>query len=119
MKAGRELDALVAEKVMGWKRHDLGPINGVRWVNKDGRIIDTEHPFTYSTDIAAAWEVVEKMEKDGWQASGHMSATETGYWNFQFTKINEQKQFYALTKTVPYAICLAALKAIEVENVEA
>jgi hypothetical protein len=48
MNAGRELDALVAEKIMGIDLHDSA-----------GRPI----PFLmeYSTDIWTAWKVVEKM----------------------------------------------------------
>ena len=47
MKPGRELDALVVEKVMGWK-----------WLSGN--------PWAPSTDIAAAWEVLEKMRERGY-----------------------------------------------------
>ena len=60
MEAGPELDALVAERVMGWTRNDKGfwfkPGKRHNW-NHDG--LD---PPPYSTDIAAAWEVVEKIK---------------------------------------------------------
>lgn len=57
MKPGRELDALIAEKVMRWNReHDeCGLPPGVYGS-------DNIQPFPhYSTDISAAWEVVEKI----------------------------------------------------------
>ncbi len=61
MDAGRDLDALVAEKVLGW-RH-------IKWERTTplGRspknllsLVLEEVPY-YSTDIAAAWQVVERM----------------------------------------------------------
>jgi hypothetical protein len=73
MNAGRELDALVAEKVMGWRRHPTNQWND-RWHDGD-RELDADHAiegeggdyyhpdkaWEPSTDIAAAWEVVEEM----------------------------------------------------------
>lgn len=61
MKAGRELDALVAEKVMGRNltlekeltEHEM-------WLSQLMPEIIIHIPH-YSTDIAAAWEVVEKV----------------------------------------------------------
>jgi len=92
MKAGRELDALIAERVMG-EMWGVGP-----------NLEDTlPH---YSTQIADAWLVVEKMRpyfeiycdgggwvaRFGWADAGTLAA-------------------YA--DTAPLAICLAALKAVE------
>jgi len=82
MPAGPELDVLVAEKVMGWKRGRGwfdSPTNalGDRWFDAEGNRLgddhatpeghgggDSEYPdqvWSPSTDIAAAWEVVEKL----------------------------------------------------------
>ncbi len=65
-EAGRELDALVAEKVMGKHvefveqfggYYEVGkPLPGTPYVLKDGREAHSIKP--YSTDIAAAWEVL-------------------------------------------------------------
>ena len=67
MKAGRELDALIAEKVMGLTRHDESYVaEGVgkvlRFVCGDGcgtcvLLWGYVSPH-YSTNIADAWEVV-------------------------------------------------------------
>jgi hypothetical protein len=65
MPAGRELDALVAEKVMGWElrqceRHKTEPDGyacGLCW--------GWDQFPAYSTDIDTAWQVVEKMQEDG------------------------------------------------------
>jgi len=59
VKAGRELDALVAEKVMGWT------VDGI-WRMYTGEVVrhaagkNMKTRFNPSTDISAAWEVVEK-----------------------------------------------------------
>jgi hypothetical protein len=89
--AGRELDALVAEKVMGWtgkkivygwsdRVKRLYPLlvftEGGSYVGDFGPFVDEEgnkiqygkphrvyHAPPYSTDIKAAWEVAEMMRK--------------------------------------------------------
>ena len=65
MSAGRELDAMVAEHVMGWELRQVGngSMDGEYYWHDgcdfvDGRLANLE----FSTDIAAAWEVVEKPE---------------------------------------------------------
>src|SRR5690606_5237881 len=61
--SGRELDAAVAERVLGWKRGDLRcgdmpwyPPGTGRYLG-GGRMDLPE----FSTDISAAWEVVEHL----------------------------------------------------------
>lgn len=64
MKPGRELDTLVAEKVMGWERTTLyGETDW--WKTPDGREIQQSNvcPYRYSTDIFAARDVVEKVKE--------------------------------------------------------
>jgi hypothetical protein len=100
MKSGRELDLIVAEKVMGLttmpERGCEGP-----WYFTENRWCAL--PF-YSQNISAAWEVVEKMKEDfcislikdlGYSA-------DFGGW-------------LSDADTAPHAICLAALKAKGVE----
>lgn len=115
----REIDKLIAEKVMGWRVfktteewQKAGSPTGQKIT-----VLDQTPKFEiphYSTDIAAAWQVVEKMHSDGnhvqvwrnknnnfWRASMRF---EHGKWGKYFTQAN----------TAPLAICLAALKAIGV-----
>ena len=119
-EAGRELDALVAEKVMGWTR-------GLRYGNGNGEWIEPgrendAHKRTwdttpcFSTDIAAAWQVVERMEADGW---GHKhlfhspGAEDPGYyWTFMKPGKGIRSMSESHAETLPLAICLAALKAV-------
>lgn len=76
MEAGPELDSLIAKRVMGWVKFEL--YRGVwtwhepedtkhsepRWVQEHED--DCDHDcscFAPSRDIAAAWEVVEKLKQ--------------------------------------------------------
>lgn len=132
MEAGREMDALVAEKVMGYCvclltgkstmqvhptnnwGHSCGYRNDVPmarcynckkpvWLNKDYFSLKAGAPF--STSISAAWEVVEKM-----------SSTPMGA--FQLTEMREGWEAHwpgvdVFAPTAPLAICRAALKTKE------
>ena len=140
MVAGRELDALVAEKVMGedvstWDAHKWGPCayvndfypEGSKYCSHCDRVWYNGSPeppvpcearwiSTYSTSIAAAWEVVEKLKADGlmvdlltvgdvkdpsWCVTVEDLVDEDGMW------------FSTHESEAPLAICLAALKAVE------
>jgi len=62
----RELDAAIAEHVMGWKRVlPTHPSNGTVWA-LDGKVIKTQYTWKPSENIADAWRVVEKMIEDGY-----------------------------------------------------
>jgi hypothetical protein len=110
MPAGREMDALVAERVMGWVRH---PDSMYRhWCERqpDGtlRFLDqceplhTVRPWHPSTDIAAAWEVVEKLvSEQGLHLWWH------NVWLVDFALSGAQR-----AETAPLAICRAALKTV-------
>lgn len=100
MNPGRELDALIAEKVMGLAsgRHLLGP----------------DKP--YSTSIEAAWEVTEKMLERNTgtmrvQAVSNSFGVTFEHWG---DDENVVKGFHR-SSTLPHAICLAAIKAVGVE----
>ena len=114
MEAGRELDALVAEKVMGWTRDDRGA-----WVPPGCRPLRngyyTERPGCYSTDIAAAWRVVEAMRVAGWYTKvedghdGPPSENPRG-WHCRVSRAYDWFEGWA--DTAPLAICRAALAAV-------
>lgn len=69
MPAGRELDALVAQHVMGYNEHnfefDEELQESYRLEFNESVQDDVWEPFEPSQKIAAAWEVVEKLsDKD-------------------------------------------------------
>lgn len=125
----REIDALVAEHVMGWVSTAAGellsPQQAIR-VRDGEAVFDTiEIPPRYSTDIKAAWEVVEKMRGERpqcadsyiapyyWQlAEYYQGGWEVGFGNhIPYEGFSFDPTLSARAETAPMAICLAALKA--------
>jgi hypothetical protein len=103
MEAGRELDALVAEKVMGW------PIKHGNWSGP----IHAEYAWRipeYSTDIAAAHCVIEKIMKTHFMYSLNASH-ESGHWCVFYPSEGAPVEGeYA--NTAALAICRAALATV-------
>lgn len=96
MNPGRELDALIAERVMGGK-------------TKCTEIPGYEFIPNYSEDIAAAWEVVEKLKKP--RPIFNLECDQRlGRWNANFYGAAAEGD------TAPHAICLAALAALPEEK---
>lgn len=111
----REMDALVAAKVMGLDVYTdtFGPLT------KIGQRVYVVND--YSTNIAAAWEVVEKLKLCVWPtAQGRWFVFQSAfdesygdeYWfgGEDFLKRDDT----ILADTAPMAICLAALHAVGV-----
>ncbi len=132
-EACRELDALVAEKVMGWQvltpdeTEHLEEVNDCMVVvhpNPYGVMRYVEKSYNYygyvewhpSTDIAAAWQVVERMRELGWFSSHTDLTIDSGqeWWSWHFTDIKPpgSTTVKAQGHTAPHAICLAALAAV-------
>ena len=112
MEAGRELDALVAEKVMGWTIRNGDWVDGegyAQWEAFDSDYSDSPR-FAPSTDIAAAWAIFEKtlghVERRGHPIPGEEWLATIWY---------EGKAGQAFADTAPLAICLAALKVVGAE----
>lgn len=110
MEAGPELNALVAEKVMGLK--NVGMRNHVQGEDLFGEDQDGDTVWVpaYSTDIAAAWLVVDKMRQNGRvYLQGRLNS-----WTFRCSP-DGIELFEADAPTAPLAICRAALAAVGVE----
>jgi hypothetical protein len=118
LEAGPELDALVAEKVMGlpvYRDMDNGfPHLGVK--GSYGPIPD------YSVLIEDAWQVVEKLSNKYRVQVAQCFFPDVLWlcelWDYAAGRWekeeSEDAEFCAYGKTAPYAICRAALKAVEV-----
>lgn len=128
MVAGRELDQKVHVHVFGRELGTKGkhawepfveksdskwcPHCGLLWFNENpepDRVCEA-YVGMYSTDIAAAWEVVDKMKADGWawHVGGQYARSENPWCSFRSSEYADN----VVTKwgdTVPHAICLAAL----------
>lgn len=127
MPAGEEIDALIAEHVFGDKK----PTQALDANHVMLSMIGVTHPYTsaggswtgvayweegdiprwvaknYSTDIAAAWEVVDKLY-------GITLVRHKVFWHCIFDKSTEgeRDEDYMQGDTVPLAICRAALLAV-------
>jgi hypothetical protein len=87
----REIDRLIAEKVMGWR---------------DGTY--AKGSWFPSTDIKDAWLIVEKLKHE----EGYLFRLETGDvndWKCLFSDF--QDNYWAESDNAPLAICKATLKA--------
>lgn len=119
MQAGRELDELIATKVMGWRKEIVYPPTELMppyyiWVNP----MDSDNclpKFNPSTNIADAWEVVEKMLEQGYDMRlDYLYAHETYICLFD-KAIPYYSEGGEYANTAPLAICLAALKTVGVK----
>ena len=115
-EAGRCLDAWVAEDIMGKKISDSFP--GVVGMIEDRRVAGVgvgKWIRPYSTDIAAAWEVVERGGI--WEIKYvNIDALELkpGTWQTLVKFLTKDSATKAYGETVPLAICRAALKSVYV-----
>lgn len=128
MEAGRELDALVAEKVMGESVPDGYKRVGDHW-EKEEPIFDddgaytrswqiVEWPALYSEHIAAAWRVVERL-RQGSKQTGIAACVGIQIYDACIPQDIECwihspmiARIEVFAETAPLAICLAALEAV-------
>mgnify|MGYP001558744968 CR=1 FL=1 len=111
----RELDAKIAEKIMGWG--DVKPywFDGYPMGFDPSRKPPDQHSEVphYSTDIAVAWDVVNNLAEKGFLPSVHLW---DGKWIAEFytlEQVDDGRDTYAYAEagSVTEAICRAALKA--------
>jgi hypothetical protein len=105
------LDELTATKAMEYlhdKKNGLG-----YWRDKQGQIIYAESFYKPSINIEQAMWVLEKMIKDGYKDTAMIYEREG--WIVEFYKPDDAGEDGgdARDKSLPRAICLAALKAKE------
>ncbi len=116
LQAGSELDALIAEKVMGWcwceyaYEMPLSDMETHRFHGCNGGQRSLAE-FNPSEDIADAWQVVDKLKEQGFHVGlvddfgGEMS------WKLNIYATNELPiVFNEWASTPELAICRAALK---------
>lgn len=141
MPAGRELDALVAERVMGYiwwhnkhGRNDLMSKDSLKWGETVGLVRgrldggtfeDTSGVPAYSTDMGAAWPLLDRFGfivgphfQPGW-TSDPSGMPRDGWFVFRSWESSVRSTFdedsdgwaLAIAETLPLALCRAALKA--------
>lgn len=130
LNPGPELDALVAEKVMGWVHYDSGKDDW--WTDHAGNKIEPISDWEPSVDIVAAWDVIKQLGRLDFRIRISIDfdgdcdeiVLEAGDCNCPHQKPYDAFDGHGWTliehiaesvQKVPHAICLAALKAKGVE----
>ena len=110
LEAGAELDALVAEKVMGWRRVDShdDPTLYI-WRTLRGDV--SPHYWKPSTDMTAAWQVVERIELLKYRTLEYIPR-DGGWW----IDDNHNHAVQVCAPTAPLAICRAALATVRAQS---
>lgn len=116
----RERDALVAEMVMGWGAVVMGATSVAGGVEPGSHYPGAVPVPPYTTDIAAAWRVVEHMANDGFdfEVSGDpYDGDESRFAYFYKGDSNAPwksgtVEAKAWASAAPEAICRAALRAM-------
>lgn len=134
MKSGRELDALVAERVMGWTWWDARVVSEYGLVTQPktttgyntkvlmppkARESSTAFLYenfangyypAYSTDIVAAWQIVNRFKE---QSMILNYGEDTQKWECSF--IVNGNRYWGVSSIVPIAICIAALRIVGID----
>lgn len=127
MKSRREVDVLVAEKVMGlkavksvWgkeKQYCSYSIGKPDYYDSYGEMILSNPVPLYSENIANAWEVVEKLQSSTEATLFSLRQDYEGLWMCTFNG-NGSKYYESGVHNCPtaaLAICFAALEAVGVD----
>jgi hypothetical protein len=114
MQPGRELDALIATKVMG--------ITIPSWLEVPAGLqtmTSREVVPPYSTDLSDAWHIIERLHELGWHyevgqcvnSARHYASFGSGF----YSTIDNcfETEFTAASDTPAHAICLAALEVLD------
>lgn len=134
MKAGPELDALVAEKVMGWVRtqeswYDEEGVDATVLESPTGAMVqahgwgkDCDYSEfgdvlpRFSTDIAAAFELLRRYRNSNYVHVEILASPSEAFWCFRVrTDAGGPVIATAEESTAPLAICAVILKALGVE----
>ena len=133
----RKIDALIAEHVMGWEWFSADELKNLGYVTKEVGLLFPNEPKAalesgfnviesiipnYSTDMAAAWEVLKWWESnEGCDWDLHYDFDDNYACRFRWLHDEgESDTDWCEVDSMPMAICLAALKAkgIDVETLE-
>lgn len=121
LNAGREMDILVSEQVMGWQietdESKLKKLKG--FLSRDGKHIWWRTPEgawhcdppSYSSDMTAAWQVVEKMKIKG-QVLFLSQGSGSGESKIAFDEARTTSPNYITERSTTEGICKAALIAV-------
>lgn len=124
LPAGPELDALVAERVMGWTNCHIGPTYR-KAMGIPPEMLAKQPPdrtinfpcHHYSQAIGCAWEVVETMERRGLRLClEHQVQSWVAFFATDDRTPYDDDSILQEADTAPLSICRASLAALEVAN---
>jgi len=111
MEAGYELDALVATRIMGWRRIRPGMYQWM-WSANGKRVLYACSEWKPSTDISPAWQVVEKMLDLGFCIELYAPKPLATEWSVLYvTNVSRYQTDKVYAPEAPEAICKGALLA--------
>lgn len=115
MDAGWELDAWLAEHIAGWTQIKNHGENEIRMAGLPPYAQTLENPwfhevYLYSTDITAAFTLVERLRSLGFQLLLESVMHKSGSWCWQalFDYPDGHDSGQSIAATPAHAICLAA-----------
>ena len=117
MKAGKELDVLVAKAVFGYDATYLAPHGYWVMSDKDGKVVGNLPP--YSKDWLYAWRVVEHFRELWSKATDHLHGNQEfdppfddGAFFDVLHRNADRRWPWAFLYVTPEAICRAAITAL-------
>ena len=113
MQPGRELDALIAQKVMGWEmvtESDFGLCWKIPVAPGRYEFQSDESAPPYSTNLVAAMQLVERLAETHGLFLGRHGSPGRPPWCCRFGV----EPAVTEGETAPWVICMAALKALRV-----
>ena len=108
--AGKEIDRLIAEKVMNWSSIEEDSTEGKRgykWLKSDG--VRGCYTPAFSTGIAEAWQIVEELTKKGRRFQLEVKFIQEDDRSMEVVKAVFDGKFAGIADSAPLAICRAAL----------
>lgn len=112
----RRVDALVAEKVMGWHVKAVCKDDGGKYIGLLVRERLTHLPWSPCSSWDAAGQVVERMRELGWTMNLDVEAGALrNPYDCRFFHGDGERRAMQIEQSAPLAICLAALKAVGVD----
>lgn len=114
MEDGRDLDILIAEKIFGWTGElivNCCPLDTLGWRLPGMPNGHHQHHPHYSTNIAAAWQVIETMRRVQHTYISIHPLGDTN-WYAEWDGYGQSREGRVYAPTASLAICRAALAAV-------
>lgn len=109
----QRIDALIATKVMGWVLPEETITYWSNWRDANGNELRSVKAWQPTSDIAQAFQVVERMRELGWTYYAEWEPDDKAW--VLFSNDEHLMDYVGEDESMPKAICLAALATMGVE----